>query len=781
MKRLMTTVNLKNKGNKLLKEESRGIVLNSKLKLDSLSKSLANLLQSSKRKKDPMHVKQPRSHGRLTKVAKLNLDKLNPPQREAVLHGLGPMLILAGAGSGKTSTMTYRIAHLISEKNVKGAQILALSFTRKAAEELRERVKGMVTKVSGAQACKGLTLTTFHSLCARLLRENAAKIGYSPDFTIFDQNDQGDLVKQILKNIHVDDRKFDPDFILFEMGQAKNRSLAGEAAKDFFFNGGRLQSDYADVTATVYEHYQNSLKSLNAMDFDDLIFRTAQLFRENIDVRKHYSQRFQNILVDEYQDTNPAQFELLNFLTCEHQNICVVGDDDQSIYSWRGADSKHILEFHHHYPSARLITLEQNYRSTNTILDAANAVITQNKQRHPKTLWSDRGTGELIDHVILEEDRGESDFVAEEILRLARTVEDGNVTQRRPWKDFAILYRSNPQSRVFEESLRMRQIPYKIVGTLSFLDRKEVKDVLSYWRLILNMQDDASARRVINWPVRGISRAALEAINEYCLKNQKQIVEVLPLVNSIYPRAFEGAHSFHVLLQELKQALTETPATPVSLAEWARRSLDRIGVRKALLEECEDPVLAERKWENVEELCNALGQINLEEVKSLSNSESALDLLRDYLTHLLLEARDEESDKDKDENKSDRDQVTLLTLHGSKGLEYPVVFLVGMEEGLLPHRRSIEEARDFSEERRLCYVGITRARDRLYITRCAQRTRYGKQVLRTPSRFLQEIPPHLIRTQNESSAPDNNSEEALDKHEAKVKDFLASIRAQLKK
>lgn len=713
-------------------------------------------------------------------MAKLSLERLNPPQREAVLHGAGPLLILAGAGSGKTSTMTYRIAHLIAERKVKGPQILALSFTRKAAEELRERVKGMVTQVSGAQACKGLTLTTFHSLCARLLRENAEKIGYSRDFTILDQNDQGDLVKQILKNIHVDDRKFDADFILFEMGQAKNRSLTGDAAQQFFFNGGRLTSDYADVTATVYTHYQNSLKSLNAMDFDDLIFRTAQLFRDHSDVRKHYSRRFQNILVDEYQDTNPAQFELLNFLTCEHQNICVVGDDDQSIYSWRGADAKHILEFHHHYPSSRLITLDQNYRSTNTILDAANAVIAQNKQRHPKTLWSDRGTGDLIDHVILEEDRGESDFVAEEILKLARTVEAGTITQRRPWKDFAILYRSNPQSRVFEESLRMRQIPYKIVGTLSFLDRKEVKDVLSYWRLILNAQDDASARRVINWPTRGISRAALEAINEHCLKNQKPIIEALPQVDTIYPRAADGARSLHALLQELKQALTEIPASPTSLAEWARRSLDRIGVRKALLEECEDPVVAERKWENVDELCNALGQINVEDVKTLANPECGLDLLRDYLTHLLLEARDEESDDD-EKDKSDRDQVTLLTLHGSKGLEYPVVFLVGMEEGLLPHRRSIEEARDFSEERRLCYVGITRARDRLYITRCAHRTRYGKQVARTPSRFLQEIPAHLIRTQNESSAPDNTSDEALVKHEAKVKDFLASIRAQIKK
>ena len=723
-------------------------------------------------------------------MTKLSLGKLNPSQREAVLHGQGPLLILAGAGSGKTSTMTYRIAHLISERKFKGPQILALSFTRKAAEELRERVKDMVTQVSSAQACRGLTITTFHSLCARLLRENADKIGYSKDFTILDQHDQGDLVKQILKNIHIDDRKFDADFILFEMGQAKNRSLSGDAATEFFFNGGRLQSDYAEVTASVYTHYQNSLKSLNAMDFDDLIFRTAQLFRDNVDVRKHYSERFQNILVDEYQDTNPAQFELLNFLTCEHQNICVVGDDDQSIYSWRGADAKHILEFHHHYPSARLITLDQNYRSTTTILDAANAVIAQNKQRHPKTLWSDRGTGELIDHVILEEDRGESDFVAEEILRLARTVEAGKeagqVTRTRPWKDFAILYRSNPQSRVFEESLRMRQIPYKIVGTLSFLDRKEVKDVLSYWRLILNAQDDASARRIINWPTRGISRAALESINEYCLKNKKQIYEVLPQVESIYPRAADGARSLYTLLQELKQALLDIPAQPASLAEWARRSLDRIGVRKALLEECEDPVLAERKWENVDELCNALGQINVEDVKTLSNPESGLDLLRDYLTHLLLEARDEESEKEKKEkddekDKGERDQVTLLTLHGSKGLEYPVVFLVGMEEGLIPHRRSIEEARDFSEERRLCYVGITRARDRLYITRCAHRTRYGKHVQRTPSRFLQEIPSHLLRTLNESSAPDNGSEEALDKHEMKVKDFLASIRAQLKK
>jgi superfamily I DNA/RNA helicase len=705
------------------------------------------------------------------KAMALNLSRLNPRQREAVLHGNGPLLILAGAGSGKTSTMTYRIAHLIAERHQSPTSILGLSFTNKAAAELKERVRELVQKVGGASATRGLTISTFHSLCARLLREHADKLGFQKNFTILDQNDQTDVLKQVYRHLKIDDRKFDLGFIAFEIGQAKNRFLGPEEAERFFLESGRLSGDYAVAASVGYARYQEQLRALNAMDFDDLLFQAVRLLDEHEAVRAHYNARFRHILVDEYQDTNQAQFRLLKLLTERSQNICVVGDDDQSIYSWRGADPTHILGFGHHFPEARTITLDQNYRSTNTILEAANQVIKNNRKRHPKSLWSDRGEGEPLSEIILEQDRDEAEYVSEEILRRAKE-------QDRPWKDFAVLYRSNAQSRLFEESLRRNQIPYKIVGGMSFLDRKEVKDVLSYWRLAANPDDDASLRRIINWPSRGIGRTTLEALGQHAFAQGSSVFPALNEAPRLLNRGSAPVVAFRDLLLELKSRLESSAPTPEGLAGWARFTLERIQARKAVHEDNEDPVQAERKWENVEELVHSLGQMRITGDDSAESSSSP-ELLREFLSRMALNAQEEEEDKKERERDSEKNQATLLTLHGSKGLEFPVVFMVGMEDGYLPHQRTLEEATDLGEERRLCYVGITRARDHLILTRTKNRIRYGKPVPRVRSRFLEEVPPSLIVRRDESQGPDLSSQEAQEQHEAKVKNFLSDIRAKL--
>ena len=716
----------------------------------------------------------------------LNLNTLNERQREAVLHGDGPLLVLAGAGSGKTSTMTYRIAHLIAARHIPASAILGLSFTRKAAGELRERVRKLVSKAVGPKLTKGLTVTTFHSLCVRILRAHAKALGFQDDFTILDQADQVDIVRGILRDIKLDDRKFDPDRLLFEIGQAKNRFLSVEKAETWFLENRNLPHDYGIVAGPVYGKYQAELRARNAMDFDDLLFKAVELLDKHADIREAYRLRFRHILVDEYQDTNPAQFKLLELLCKpENPNLCVVGDDDQSIYAWRGADPTHILGFQRHFPGARLITLEQNYRSTSTILDAANEVIAKNTKRHPKKLWSDRGTGEPISLTVVEEDRAEAEYVAEEILRRARTASEGRITQLRPWKDFAVLYRSNPQSRLFEEALRVRQIPYKIVGTLGFMDRKEVKDVISYWRVVVNPRDDAACRRVINWPARGIGKGTIEAVHEEAVKNGSGFVEALKAAPRVAPRGADGCMAFLRLIEELRDDLRRIELSALDLAAWGRRSLEKIGIKRGLEQDSpEDPAAVQKKWENVEELCNSLGMIPVDEILEEERERGAahvdgMTLLREYMARMVLNALEDQEEDKKGEKKEEKDQVTLLTLHGAKGLEYPIVFMVGLEEGLLPHRRNIEEGTDMGEERRLCYVGITRARDHLYITRAKNRIRYGKAVPRTPSRFLEEIPEALIVKQDVSGTPDLDSPKAVQEHKAKVKDFLAGIRAQL--
>lgn len=703
----------------------------------------------------------------------LNLNRLNSRQREAVLHSDGPLLVLAGAGSGKTSTMTYRIAHLIAARNVPASAILGLSFTNKAAGELKERVQQLVREVAGVSATKGLTVSTFHSLCVRMLRSYAEKLGFQKNFTIIDENDQKDILKQIFKNLRIDDRKFDLDTILFEIGQAKSQLLRPEDAEAHFFENRKLSTDYGIAAASSFGKYQDQLRVLNAMDFDDLLYYGVKLLAEHADVRDHYNARFRHILVDEYQDTNPTQFKLLELLTQRHKNICVVGDDDQSIYSWRGADSTHILQFAKHYPGAKTITLDQNYRSTSKILDAANSVIVNNKVRHAKKLWSDRGEGTHLTEVIVEDDRGEAEFVGKEIFERAEK-------ENRAWRDFAILYRSNAQSRTFEEALRRHRIPYKIVGGLSFLDRKEVKDVLSYWRLVVNHRDDASLRRVINWPARGIGKTTIEALGTSAFHQHISFYDVLVQAQQLAGKSAGAVLQFRALLDELRRELERTPVTAEGMAQWARWSIERIGAKKAVEEDNEDPVQFARKWENVEELVHSLGQIDHEDLEH--HADQPVLVLQEFLNRMTLEAQDKEEEEEDQKKDSKANQVTLLTLHGAKGLEFPIVYLVGMEEGFLPHRRTIEEATDFSEERRLCYVGITRARDRLILTRARNRIRYGKPVPRYRSRFMNEIPAELLVTEDRSHGPDSSdSAEARAAHEEQVKGFLSGIRAMLEK
>lgn len=704
----------------------------------------------------------------------LNLNRLNPEQKQAVCHGSGPLLVLAGAGSGKTSTMAYRMARLVVEKGVPATHILGLSFTNKAAKELRERVRKLIKQSGGSP--RGLTVTTFHSLCVRILRKHANRIGFQNDFTILDSGDQEDILRQILRNIRIDDRKFDPRSLLFEFGRAKNSFIRPENAEEFFASSDprNTVSDYTLAASSSYPHYLQKLQTLNAMDFDDLLYHTVRLLEDCPEVRQEYNLRFRYLLVDEYQDTNGTQFRLLRSLTQKQQNICVVGDDDQSIYAWRGADPSHILKFPQHYQAAKTIILARNYRSTMNILEAANQVISKNKVRHEKSLWSDKGQGDPLHQVIVEDDRAEGEYVAGEIEKNARRASGGVFETLRPWKDFAILYRSNTQARIFEEALRLRNIPYKIVGGMSYLDRKEIKDTLSYWRLIANPQDDAAFRRVINWPPRGIGRTSIEALNRAAVEKGSSLFDVLDEAPQIAPRAATAMQEFKELITSLRASLQASPFHREALGDWAKASLQKIDLRRGIENDCEEAIQAVKRWENAEELAHGFSQLSMAELGELG-IDNCVGALSEYLNRLTLAAQDEDEErKDKDS-----DQVTLMTLHGAKGLEFDIVFLVGLEEDLLPHKRVLEEAADLSEERRLCYVGITRARWRLYLTRARNRIKYGKPVPRTPSRFLQDIPKELLTEEDLSLSPDPSSKEAQERHETRVKSFLDQIRANL--
>ena len=648
----------------------------------------------------------------------MNLDTLNPAQREAVEKTEGPVLILAGAGSGKTRVLTTRIGHLIEDKGVQPANILAITFTNKAANEMRERVEE--TLESDAS---DMWISTFHSCCVRILRKDINRIGYNRSFVIYDSADQVTLVKDCLKELNLNDKVFEPKMIISTISGAKDKLYDPKQFKAMHMNDNRM-SKIADV----YALYQDRLKRNSALDFDDLIFKTVELLKSDKEVLDYYRNRFKYIMVDEYQDTSKAQYELIKILAKEHQNICVVGDDDQSIYGWRGADIRNILEFEKDYDDVHVVKLEQNYRSTQIILDAANTVISNNIERKRKRLWSEKKDGELIKIQVAQDEIEESDFVADMIAKISRE-------QNRSYKDFAVLYRANAQSRSVEDALNRSQIPYNIYGGTKFYERKEIKDLIAYLRVIQNPQDDISIKRIINVPRRGIGLRTIEKIEDRASLKQESIYSVLIDIETNSEISTKARNSISEFVDNVIGTLrTMREVYPVSkLIEKVIESIDYYGYIDELYKG--DKEEAEERKDNVKEFISVAMEFE-------QNSEEKD--LETFLTGVALTSESSEEEE--------IDKVSLMTIHTSKGLEFPVVFIVGMEDGLFPIARAVRSMSDseIEEERRLCYVGITRAKEILYLTLTQKRTLYGKTNPSIASRFMEELPKECIERLNSS-------------------------------
>ena len=642
-------------------------------------------------------------------------DTLNDRQCEAVKHTEGPLLITAGAGSGKTKVLTCRIAHLL-ELGVAPYRILAITFTNKAAKEMKERVTNLV----GAQA-DSIWLSTFHSFCAKLLRfEVDGFHGYTRNFTIYDSSDQLVLVKDCLKKLNLDDKQFMPRSVLGTISSAKNVLMDAKAfaakASDF----------YEQKVADVYALYQEKLRENNAVDFDDLLFLAVRLLQEKEDVREKYQSRFQYILVDEYQDTNHAQYALTKILAARWRNICVVGDADQSIYAWRGADIRNIIDFTRDYPDAASIKLEQNYRSTKTILHAANAVIDNNESRPKKTLWTENPAGNKIIHYQAQTEHDEADYIAGVIY-------NRHEISHEPYGDMAILFRTNAQSRILEEKLMRYAIPYTMVGGTKFYDRKEIKDVLAYLRLLYNPEDSLSLTRIINVPKRNIGATTMEHVAAYAEEQGISLFEALSSTDEIpvTKRARTSLENFAAMIFDLLNDIEGKDV--LSLIETV---IKQTGYGDMLDKEAEHDPQGESRKENVGEFLSV--------AKDYMDSNPDGNL-QDFLENVALVS-------DVDDFESSDSKVTLMTLHAAKGLEFPVVFLTGLDEGLFPHSRTLLDPSQVEEERRLAYVGITRAERQLYVTNAITRTMYGRISAYMPSRFLAEIPPQLMEDYHRKSA-----------------------------
>ena len=650
--------------------------------------------------------------------------QLNAPQREAVQHTEGPVLILAGAGSGKTRVITHRIVHLIRNCGVRAEQILAVTFTNKAAQEMRQRVHGLL----GASGLP-LWLSTFHAACVRLLRREADHLGLAANFVIYDAADQLSLIKQCVRDLEVAEDMYAPQQIRRRISTLKNDLIDAETFQ-------REAADYGldAAVARVYDIYQARLRENNALDFDDLLMLTVQMLRHHDAIRQRYQHRLRYLMVDEYQDTNMAQYHLLNLLAAEHRNLCVVGDDDQSVYRFRGANVRNILNFERDYPDARVIKLEQNYRSTGTILEAATAVVSKNPDRREKTLWTANTRGVPIGYFYAHDDVHEAEVICQNILGLQRA-EGLSLT------DFAIFYRTNAQSRVLEDGLRRADIPYQIVGGLRFYDRQEIKDVLAYMRLLTNPQDTLSLRRIINVPRRGIGQATWARLEALAQENRVGGFEALRrLANGeadagIGKAVLGRLRGFHELLQGLMAKVPDMAA-----ADIIYEVLDASGYLGQL--KAERTVEAQTRLENLSELVNAATDYD-QQVDEPS--------LQGFLEHTALVS-------DQDSLQDERGTVVLMTLHASKGLEFPVVFIAGMENGLFPHSRSFDEPLEMAEERRLCYVGMTRAERWLFLTSAMWRRLYGAEQQQMPSAFLHDIPMACIT--NHASEPEAPSSEA---------------------
>jgi DNA helicase II / ATP-dependent DNA helicase PcrA len=636
------------------------------------------------------------------------INGLNPEQQKAVKATDGPLLLMAGAGSGKTRVLTHRIGYLMVEKGVNPYNILAITFTNKAAREMRDRIRNMM-----GGAADEIWISTFHSMCVRILRRDIDRIGFNRNFTILDTTDQQSVIKGILKDKNIDPKKFDPRALLGAISSAKNELLDPEEYA-------KQAGGYFDqVVSDVYTEYQKRLRKNQALDFDDLIMMTIHLFTRVPEVLEYYQRKFQYIHVDEYQDTNRAQYMLVKMMAARFKNLCVVGDSDQSIYRWRGADIANILSFEKDYPNASVILLEQNYRSTKRILLAANKVIENNMNRKAKNLWTENAEGNKICYYRADSEQGEAQFV---IGKIKEMVDSG----KRKVSDIAILYRTNAQSRVMEEALLKSNIEYAIVGGIKFYDRKEIKDILGYLRLIANPDDDISLQRVINVPKRGVGSSSLDKIAEFAASHDISMFEAINSIEllGLSPKITKACREFRDLINGYSQ-MQEF----LSVTELVEEVLEKSGYREML--KAEKTIESQSRLENLEELLSVTK--NFEEV----NEDKSLV---GFLTDLALVA---DIDKLDDDGKP-AESIVLMTLHSAKGLEFPVVFLIGLEEGVFPHSRSLMEEAEMEEERRLAYVGITRAEQDLYITNAQMRTLFGRTSMNAASRFIKEIPDDLI-------------------------------------
>jgi DNA helicase-2/ATP-dependent DNA helicase PcrA len=653
------------------------------------------------------------------------LASLNTQQREAVTTTEGALLILAGAGSGKTRVITVRMAYLIAEKGVAPYNILAVTFTNKAAGEMRERVE---TLLKGERLQSAPLVTTFHSLCVRILRQDIEHLqeGYTKSFTIYDTDDSIKVIKACVKDIGFDEKQLSGRQVLNAISASKNR---GEDS-DLFASRVEFSDERKSAIARVFKLYEERLNNANALDFDDLMIKTVRLLRKSQEVREKYNDKFKYILVDEYQDTNALQFALISYLTEKQQNICVVGDDAQSIYGFRGADIANILQFEEHYPKAKVIMLEQNYRSTQTILDAADSIIKNNEGRKEKKLWTSNPGGEKIFYYQAFDGDGEARFVAAQIDEYRRREPNGKV---------AILYRTNAQSRLFEESLRRSRIEYNIVGGFSFYERAEIKDVIAYLKMALNPFDDIAFMRVVNTPTRGLGKTSLDELLLRARDFGTSLWEALSIITEKYdkplnltPRALESLRKFKQIIEKLQKKVSEASETDKPVTEVVMAAIEDTGYANMLRAENTDE--SATRLENLEELVNAAVDYDKQEQNGL----------RDFIDHSALVS---------DTDKFDRNAaVTMMTVHAAKGLEFPIVFLVGLEDGIFPHSRSINDPKELEEERRLAYVAITRAEKILFITHSMRRRVYGEEMAAEPSQFLNELPLDLIKDLSRGSS-----------------------------
>ena len=666
----------------------------------------------------------------MTEIDRL-VEGLNPPQAEAVTHAGGPLLVVAGAGSGKTRVLTRRIAYLMSRRNIAPYQILAITFTNKAAGEMKERVAELVGPVA-----QSMWVSTFHSACVRILRQEATRLGYSNSFSIYDSADSQRLITIVAKELNLDPKRYPPRQFQSMISNAKNELLGPQD----YLNA--TTNQFEQVVADVYAVYQQRLMRANAMDFDDLIFKTVEVLQRFPEAKARFRSRFRHVLVDEYQDTNHAQYILVKEIVGSDLDgqspaeLCVVGDADQSIYGFRGATIRNILQFEMDYPNARTVLLEQNYRSTQNILNAANAVITKNESRKEKNLWSDAGAGAPLVGYVAESEHDEANFIADEIRSLQR---EGTSTPG----DTAIFYRTNAQSRVFEEVFMRNALPYKVVGGLRFYERKEVKDLLAYLRVIANTQDEISLRRVINVPKRGIGDTSLDYIDLYSRNNEISFWQGLLQCNevpSVPARAAQAISEFTSMISALT-VLVEAKTKPSVIVQAA---LEQSGLLKELIDST-DPQ-DEVRVENLKELVAVSMEYEERSFEELVEDEEIS--LAGFLEKVSLVADSDEIPEGEDHG----GVVTMMTLHTAKGLEFPTVFLTGMEDGIFPHSRTLDDKDEIEEERRLAYVGLTRARQRLYISRAEYRSTWGAPNYNPPSRFLDEIPEDVIEWRNQSQS-----------------------------